>query len=32
MATEIVIKLPRLHPGQERVIKERARFNVLACG
>ena len=28
----IVLTLPRPHPGQEEVIKTRARFNVLACG
>jgi Terminase RNaseH-like domain len=29
---ERVITLPRPHPGQQRVVKEAARFNCLACG
>lgn len=28
----IAIKLPEPHPGQVRVLDERARFNVLECG
>lgn len=31
MRTE-TIKLTRLHPAQEQIRNERARFNVLACG
>ncbi len=29
---EIVVKLPRLHEGQRRVLDEARRWNVLACG
>jgi hypothetical protein len=29
---EIDIKLSKLHTGQEQVLKERKRFNVLCCG
>lgn len=32
MQTVIQIELDQLHPGQERVIAEAARFNVLECG
>jgi len=29
---EVEVRLPRLHPGQERVLAEARRYNVLACG
>jgi phage terminase large subunit-like protein len=29
---EVAIMLPRLHSGQQRVINEAARFNVVCCG
>ncbi|HLG29879.1 MAG TPA: hypothetical protein VI387_06665, partial [Candidatus Brocadiales bacterium] len=29
---EVVLKLKRLHPGQQRVINEHKRFNVLRAG
>ena len=31
-AKEVAIALPTRHPGQNRIIKARRRFNVLACG
>jgi hypothetical protein len=30
--TEIVLSRPVLHPGQEQVVREAVRFNVLECG
>lgn len=32
MTSEITVSLPVLHPGQQQVAREAARFNVLACG
>jgi len=32
MATDVMVTLPRPHPGQLRVTKEAKRFNVLECG
>ena len=32
LAKEVVVPRPRPHPGQEQVIREAKRFNVLACG
>jgi len=29
---EVEVRLPRLHPGQEQVLAETRRYNVLACG
>ena len=29
---EVEIRLPRLHPGQVRVLEDARRYNVLACG
>lgn len=29
---EVEVRLPRLHPGQEWVLAEARRYNVLACG
>lgn len=31
-ALEAIVKLPRLHAAQERVLREARRYNVLACG
>jgi len=30
--SEVTLTLPRRHPGQQKVVQDRARFNVLACG
>jgi hypothetical protein len=32
MPTTIDIVLPRPHPGQRKILKERRRFNVVCCG
>ncbi len=32
MPRELIINLPRLHPGQAEVLQHPARFKVLACG
>jgi len=32
MSTERVVSIPRPHPGQQQVLREAKRFNVLACG
>lgn len=32
VVAERTLTLPRRHPGQERVLQDAARFNVLACG
>ena len=31
-ANKIDLKLPRLHPAQERIVRESKRFNVVSCG
>ena len=32
MAATLTVKLPSLHPGQQAVAHDPARFKVLACG
>lgn len=32
MPTRVRLELPRPHPAQQGIIRERARFNVLVCG
>lgn len=32
MNAPVPIRLPRLHPGQERLLTEASRFNVVVCG
>src|SRR5574340_546424 len=32
MYNRITLQLPELHPGQQRIIQEARRFNVVCCG